>query len=129
MAAVSLADATKEVARRGRVLAKAITRLGPLERSLELAHGNGRMGMISPLSLACTSRMAPLRVVLSHQTLQLPSFDIRPNGLSDGVTQRLCFVFSGASANGDQTWSAGYRRWLAPERATGTTADRALHND
>jgi hypothetical protein len=74
------------------------------------------MGMISPLSLACTSRMAPLRVVLSHQTLHLPSFDIRPNGLSDGVTQRLCFVFSGASANGDPTWSAGYRRWLAPER-------------
>jgi DNA-3-methyladenine glycosylase II len=33
MAAASLADATKEVARRDRVLAKAITRLGPLERS------------------------------------------------------------------------------------------------
>jgi len=33
MAAVSLADATKEVARRDRVLAKAITRLGPLEHS------------------------------------------------------------------------------------------------
>lgn len=33
MAAVSLADATKEVARRDRVLAKAIARLGPLEHS------------------------------------------------------------------------------------------------
>jgi hypothetical protein len=87
-----------------------------LERSLELAHGNGRMGMISPLSLACTSRMAPLRVVLSRQALHLPSFDIRPNGLFEGVTQRLCFVFSGAGTNGDQIWSAGYRRWLAPER-------------
>ena len=31
MAAVSLADATKEVARRDRVLARAIARLGPLE--------------------------------------------------------------------------------------------------
>jgi hypothetical protein len=41
---------------------------------------------------------------------------IRPNGLFEGVTQRLCFVFSGASANGSKTWSAGYRRWLAPER-------------
>jgi hypothetical protein len=87
-----------------------------LERSLELAHGNGRMGMISPLSLACTSRMAPLRVVLSRQDLHLPSFDIRPNGLFEGVTQRLCFVFSGGGVSGDQTWTAGYRRWLAPER-------------
>ena len=33
MAAVSLGDATKEVARRDRVLAKAIARLGPLEHS------------------------------------------------------------------------------------------------
>jgi DNA-3-methyladenine glycosylase II len=33
MAGVSLADATKEVARRDRVLAKAIARLGPLEHS------------------------------------------------------------------------------------------------
>ena len=33
MAAVSLADATKEVACRDRVLAKAIARLGPLEHS------------------------------------------------------------------------------------------------
>ena len=33
MAGVSLGDATKEVARRDRVLAKAITRLGPLEHS------------------------------------------------------------------------------------------------
>src|ERR1700747_1765585 len=33
MARVSLADATKEVARRDRVLAKAIARLGPLEHS------------------------------------------------------------------------------------------------
>jgi DNA-3-methyladenine glycosylase II len=34
MAGVSLADATKEVARRDRVLAKAIARLGPLEHSV-----------------------------------------------------------------------------------------------
>jgi DNA-3-methyladenine glycosylase II len=33
MAGVSLGDATKEVARRDRVLAKAIARLGPLEHS------------------------------------------------------------------------------------------------
>ena len=33
MGSVSLADATKEVARRDRVLAKAIARLGPLEHS------------------------------------------------------------------------------------------------
>ena len=33
MAGVSLGEATKEVARRERVLAKAIARLGPLEHS------------------------------------------------------------------------------------------------
>ena len=36
MAGVSLANATKEVARRDRVLAKAITRLGPLERAVRI---------------------------------------------------------------------------------------------
>jgi hypothetical protein len=59
--------------------------------------------------------LVPLCVVLSEHTLHLPSFDIRPNELFEGVTQRLCFVFSG-DGDGRQTWSAGYRRWLAPER-------------
>jgi hypothetical protein len=59
--------------------------------------------------------MAPVRNVLSANTLHLPSFDIRPNVLFEGVTQRLCFAFCGG---GDErrVWSAGYRRWLAPER-------------
>jgi hypothetical protein len=81
------------------------------------------MGMISPVSLACTSRMAPLRVVLSHQTLHLPSFDIRPNGLSDSVTQRLCFVFSGAASAESATMNSTLDAISAP-RAVSRTGQR-----
>jgi len=87
-----------------------------LERSLRLGRGEGRMGMISPLSVVCTSRMEPLRKVLTRHELHVPCFDIRPNGLFEGVTQRLCFVFAASDAGERQTWSAGYRRWLTPER-------------
>jgi hypothetical protein len=87
-----------------------------LERSLRLGRGEGRMGMISPLSVVCTSRMAPLREVLTRHELHVPCFDIRPNGLFEGVTQRLCFVFAASDGDGRQRWSAGYRRWLTPER-------------
>jgi Eco57I restriction-modification methylase len=87
-----------------------------LERSLRLGRGEGRMGMISSLSVVCTSRMAPLREVLTRHELHVPCFDIRPNGLFEGVTQRLCFVFAASDGDGRQRWSAGYRRWLTPER-------------
>jgi Eco57I restriction-modification methylase len=89
-----------------------------LERSLELTGGRGRMGMISPLSLVCTARMAPMRKVLGGRDLHVPSFDIRPNPLFEGVTQRLCFVLAAGGSHGAQTWAAGYRRWLSPERPT-----------
>jgi hypothetical protein len=89
-----------------------------LERSLQLTGGHGRMGMISPLSLVCTARMAPMRQVLHGRDLHIPSFDIRPNPLFEGVTQRLCFVFAAGASDGVQTWAAGYRRWLSPERPT-----------
>ena len=89
-----------------------------LERSFALAGHRGRTGMISPLSLACTTRMASLRKVLSRHEVHLPCFDIRPNGLFDGVTQRLCFVFTSSNDGQGQTWTAGYRRWFTQERPT-----------
>jgi hypothetical protein len=86
-----------------------------LERSLRLAGAAGRVGMISPLSLACTTRMAPLRQLLAGVEALVPAFDIRPSSLFDGVTQRLCFVFAAKTASAEK-WSAGYRRWFSTER-------------
>lgn len=88
-----------------------------LERSLQLAGGLGRLGMISPLSLTCTTRMAPLRILLNGVDALVPAFDIRPSPLFDGVTQRLCFLFAAKAPSG-RKWSAGYRRWFATERPT-----------
>lgn len=89
-----------------------------VESGISLAKHDGRIGLIVPLSLACTERMTEARDLLSARTTWLSCWDIRPTSLFTGVTQRLCIVLTSSQKAGVQTLTSGYRRWTAGERPT-----------
>ena len=88
-----------------------------LERCRDLIAKLGRTGLVVPLSLLCTDRMASVRRLLAGRKAWLPAFDMRPSSLFEGVAQRLCIVIQSAMPS-EQTsvFSGGYRRWSAAER-------------
>ncbi len=87
-----------------------------LERSLQLVNRRGVVGLIVPLSLVCTQRMAPLRSLLDALYCRVTSYDMRPSSLFEGVAQRLCIVLTGPQALDQRLLVGGYRRWSAEER-------------
>ena len=87
-----------------------------LERSLRIARASGVVGMIVPVSLVCTDRMARLRALLVQTCSCVASYDMRPSSLFEGVAQRLCIVLAGPRASGSVLRTGGYRRWAAAER-------------
>jgi hypothetical protein len=87
-----------------------------VERSLQLISTAGRFGMIVPLSLVCTQRMQETRGEFRGRDTWISSFDIRPSGLFEEVTQRLCIALATDSAVDGTMRTAGYRRWLSEER-------------
>ena len=78
-----------------------------LERSKALASSNGRLGLIVPLSLVCTDRMRSARSILTSGTSWLPSFDIRPSSLFEGVAQRLTIIVQNISEGPEAAVYAG----------------------
>jgi hypothetical protein len=88
-----------------------------LERSKALASANGRLGLIVPLSLVCTDRMRNARSLLRSGTTWLPSFDIRPSSLFEGVAQRLTIIVQNMAEEAEAAvYTGGYRRWTTGER-------------
>jgi hypothetical protein len=88
-----------------------------MERCQALVDQKGRTGLIVPLSLLCTDRMAEARALLHKQVSWIPAFDIRPASLFEGVSQRLCIVLCIDNEHGNgRVLTAGYRRWTAVER-------------
>lgn len=90
-----------------------------MERSYGIASSVGRLGLIVPLSLACTDRMHTARSELLRGTVWLPCFDIRPSSLFEGVAQRLAIVLQHnkrSTDSGCRLFTGGYRRWSVEER-------------
>ena len=90
-----------------------------MERSLTMV-GNGRLGMIVPVSGACTDGFAPLRgflaasgdVIVSH-------FNDRPSRLFEGIEHnRLSIYLLNVSSNAGRIYSTTYNKWQASERDT-----------
>ncbi len=91
-----------------------------LERSYEILHPGGRMGMIVQLSLSCTERMAPIQNKCLGQSSNIwfAHFDDRPAKLFDGLQHiRATIVLSqrGPSKN-RRTCSTAYLRWRSEAR-------------
>jgi len=88
-----------------------------LERSYEISGTQGRLGVIVPISLVCTKRMKVARRIISSRHGWISSFDIRPSGLFQGVTQRLSVLLADQGKGWDELiHTAGYRRWFGEER-------------
>jgi hypothetical protein len=87
-----------------------------LERSVKLARAGAHVGMIVPVSIVCTSRMAPLRAFLEGGRARVTAYDMRPSSLFEGVAQRLCIVLLEPHATERGLLTGGYRRWTAKER-------------
>ncbi len=88
-----------------------------VERSIALSSEKGRTGLIVPLSLVCTNRMAELRELVLSRSTWLACYDMRPASLFEGEAQRLCIALtSPPRQNPPSLLAAGYRRWTVEER-------------
>ncbi|MCW2310696.1 Eco57I restriction-modification methylase domain-containing protein [Rhodoferax antarcticus] len=89
-----------------------------MERSAMLLNASGRFGMIVPLSICSSDRMATLRTWLAHAlpSHHISNFEIFPSKLFDGAFQRLSIVL-GAKQKG-HGYVSRLHRWYAIERET-----------
>jgi len=72
-----------------------------MERFVALGNSTSTTGLIVPLSLVCTGRMAPLRHILylAYAHLWLNNYDTIPSALFAGIVQRNTIVLAAKSAS------------------------------
>jgi len=91
-----------------------------MERFIALGNATSNAGLIVPLSLVCTGRMAPLRRVLysAYEHLWLNNYDTIPSTLFSGIVQRNTIVLAtkGVSAIECNVYTTKNRKWYAAER-------------
>ncbi len=86
-----------------------------VERSLALSSVEGRVGMIIPISMACSGAMDPLRNHLSQssRSLWLSHFSNRPGQLFTGAQNRLTILVTSGRELVPRRLSTRYHRWDA----------------
>jgi hypothetical protein len=88
-----------------------------LERSFALSSSGSRVGMIVPISVACSGAMELLRehIVQTNHSLWLSHFSNRPSQLFTGAQNRLTILVTSISGRhaGRQAFSSRYYRWDA----------------
>jgi len=86
-----------------------------VERSLGLLRSDGRMGMIIPISVACSGAMDPLRSLYKRSGRHFwgSHYANRPGQLFSGAQNRLTIALSGEVADEPETYSTRYHRWDA----------------
>jgi len=93
-----------------------------MERFAALSKPTSDSGLIVPLSIVCTSRMAPLRHILQTAYLHLwfNNYDTIPGTLFSGIVQRNSIVFASRSAGKhiSNVYTTRNQKWYAPERAS-----------
>ena len=91
-----------------------------MERFIALGNATSTAGLIVPLSLVCTSRMAPLRRVLysAYEHLWLNNYDTIPSTLFSGIVQRNTIVLAAKGVSGIEcnVYTTKNRKWYAAER-------------
>jgi len=91
-----------------------------VERFIALGNATSTTGLIVPLSLVCTSRMAPLRRVLysAYEHLWLNNYDTIPSTLFSGIVQRNTIVLAAKGVSGIEcnVYTTKNRKWYASER-------------
>ena len=86
-----------------------------VERSFALCSPEGRVGMIIPISVACSGAMEPLRNHLSRtaRSLWLSHFSNRPGQLFTGAQNRLTILVASGQQKEPNQFSTRYYRWDA----------------
>src|SRR5216683_5126856 len=91
-----------------------------MERFIALGNATSTAGLIVPLSLVCTGRMAPLRRVLysAYEHLWLNNYDTIPSTLFSGIVQRNTIVLAAKGVSGIEcnVYTTKNRKWYAAER-------------
>ena len=86
-----------------------------VERSSVLCSSKGRIGMIIPISVACSGAMESLRDYLfeTSRTLWLSHFSNCPGQLFTGAQNRLTIFLASGGASDPKRFSTRYHRWDA----------------
>ena len=86
-----------------------------LERSLTLNNSRGGVGMIVPISVACSGAMNPLRRNLNQSagSLWLAHFSNRPGQLFNGAQNRLTIIITSRRHKERKVFATRYYRWDA----------------
>ncbi len=90
-----------------------------LERSYSLLQPAGYLGMIVPISLVSTPRMAPIREIIINQseTACFANFGDRPGTLFNGVHQKLTILLGKKKADNSihpaKTFTTNYYHWYS----------------
>ncbi|CAN5703496.1 hypothetical protein BH23GEM9_BH23GEM9_20250 [soil metagenome] len=88
-----------------------------LERSMELAHAESRLGLIVPVSSISTDRYESLQRRLTTRELFYSSYDDRPSRLFDGLQHiRLTIHILGPESGAGALHSTNYQKWHAAAR-------------
>jgi hypothetical protein len=91
-----------------------------LERFVALGNSTSTTGLIVPLSIVCTGRMAPLRHILYpvYTHLWLNNYDTIPSALFAGIVQRNTIVLAakGASVTGCNVYTTKNQKRYVAER-------------
>lgn len=84
-----------------------------VEKSLALSSASGHIGMIIPISVACSGAMDPLRNLLAQtgRSLWLSNFSNRPGQLFNGAQNRLTILVASNRTSQPRQFSTRYHRW------------------
>lgn len=84
-----------------------------VERSLWITHAHGHLGMIIPISMACSGALAPLRDLIwdNSRSLWLSHFSNRPGQLFTGAQNRLTIMLASRCVANPTHLSTKYHRW------------------
>ncbi|MBI2297388.1 MAG: hypothetical protein HYU66_00300 [Armatimonadetes bacterium] len=88
-----------------------------LERCRELLQPAGRLGLVMPLALVATRRLAPARERLeAERSTWYANFAWRPAGLFPDVNRPITLLLAGPRQAAPRTYTTGYRKWTAATR-------------
>lgn len=92
-----------------------------MERFVALGKPSSTTGLIVPLSIVSTGRMAPLRRILysAYSHLWLNNYDTIPSTLFSGIVQRNTIVLAvkGAGKTGCRMYTTRSQKWFVAERS------------